>query len=153
VSVRRTLLLALVVLALVPAVALAGSVNVSGKGSAAYTARGTATAFSTQLLPGTRIVATALPVASVQPTVTVNCLARRQRRCARLDVVTGAWIVSKPVTMLVEGADFRVTIRSPRLFQLGITGIGVLRLKGRGTYTTAGVDTPYDGPTVVKLRR
>jgi len=152
VSLRRALLVAFALLVAAPVTALAGSVNVLGKGTATYAARGAATAFSTRLLAGSRVVVTALPVATAPATVTVNCLNPRQRRCARFNARQNAWIISKPATLLVEGADFRLALRSPRPFQLGITGVGRLVLAGRGTYTTAGVDTPYLGRTIVKLR-
>ena len=145
-NVRRLVTAAVVVVALAaPASALAGSISVTGKGRATYQALGDATAFSTYVLTGGRVLATG------DVTVTISCARPRAKRCYRINHRTGAYIVLKPVTVLAEGTDFRLAIVSGRGFNLGITGVGRVVLSGSGSYTTSGQTSAYVGRRVVTL--
>ena len=62
------------------------------------------------------------------------------------------WQVLKPVRFLYGAADFRLTVSSPRGFDIGLAGVGRLVLNGRGTYTFRGETVPYRGVVVLRLR-
>jgi hypothetical protein len=129
-----------------PAQALAGSVNVNGTGQLTFqTGRG-ATAFATTIRNPARIKLITSAPASFRPV----CIRVGRKPCVKWDRVHKQWKVLRAVKFYYSGSAFRLVVRAKNGFAVGITGVGGLNLNGAGTYTQDGVSNPYSG--VVRLR-
>jgi hypothetical protein len=136
-----------------PAAASAATVNVTGKGLVRFqTARSAEVIGVTVNAPGRiRLVDVDNPsVRFFKP----KCIKRSRKPCVRRDRRTGDWIVLRPVRFIYDGQGFIMRITSKRGFRVTISGVGQLKLNGRGTYVLDGVAHAYNGNLPpIRLRR
>jgi hypothetical protein len=125
-------------------------VHVTGRGSVRFLARGDAAEYATVVRKGgfVRVLGEGIDPRSIRPV----CAQAGARRCARYRPKLKRWQVLKPVRFLYGATDFRLTVSSPRGFDVGLAGVGRLILNGRGTYTFRGETVPYRGVVVLRLR-
>jgi len=144
---RRTCLplaAALTVLAVAPAAASASTVNVNGKGTARFQTARSAEVIGVQVnAPGrVRLVDADNPAAaSFKP----KCVRRGRKPCVRRDRRTRDWIVLRAVKFIYDGQGFTMKVTSRKGFRITISGVGQLKLNGRGSYTLDGVAHSYNG--------
>lgn len=146
----RLIALCALLLVLAPA-AGAASVAVDGSGDATFRARKAAVLFSTHVRPLGRTTVVVLP-RGVRPA----CVGGRRPCARRIDEAGGLvrWRVLRPVSFFVP-SRFRnplVRIANARGFDLSVTGCGVLRVDGTGTYSIDGRAVDYDGPAVEAVK-
>ncbi len=135
----------------VPAAASATTVNVDGKGSARFTTRKVAQVIGVTVNAPGRVRLVAADAASFRP----KCVIKRKKPCIRRDRKTGDWIVVHAVRFIYDGQGFTMKVTSRNRFRISISGVGVLKLIGSGTYTRDGVAQRYSGnmaPIVLKRR-
>ena len=144
---RRTCLplaAALALLGIAPAAASASTVNVNGRGVARFQTARSAEVIGVQVnAPGrVRLVDADNPAAaSFKP----KCVRRGRKPCVRRDRRTHDWIVLRAVKFIYDGQGFTMRVTSKRGFRVTISGVGKLKLNGRGTYTLDGVAHHYNG--------
>ena len=63
----------------------------------------------------------------------------------RRDRKTGDWLVLRAVRFIYDGQGFTMRVTSRSNFRVTISGVGNLKLNGRGTYTLDGVSHAYSG--------
>jgi hypothetical protein len=144
---RRTCLplaAALAVLGVAPAVASASTVNVNGRGVAKFQTIRSAEVIGVQVnAPGrVRLIdADNAAAATFKP----KCVRRGRKPCVRRDRRTHDWVVLRAVKFIYDGQGFSMRVTSRRGFRITISGVGQLKLNGRGTYTLDGVAHHYNG--------
>jgi hypothetical protein len=146
---RPLLALAALLLLAVPAAASATTVNVDGKGSARFQTRRAAQVIGVTVNAPGRVHLVAVDAASFRP----KCVRVRRKPCIRRDRQTGDWIVLRAVRFIYDGQGFTMRVTSRNRFRITISGVGVLKLNGSGTYTIDGVPQRYNGnllPIVLK---
>ena len=147
---RPLLALAALLLLAVPVAASATTVNVDGKGSARFQTRRAAQVIGVTVNAPGRVRLVALDAATFRP----KCvLVRKGKPCIRRDRRTGDWIVLRAVRFIYDGQGFTMRVTSRNRFRITISGVGVLKLNGLGTYTIDGVPQRYNGnllPIVLK---
>lgn len=135
----------------VPAAASATTVNVDGKGSARFTTRKVAQVIGVTVNAPGRVRLVAADAASFRP----KCVIKRRKACIRRDRTTGDWIVVHAVRFIYDGQGFTMKVTSRNRFRVSISGVGILKLIGSGTYTRDGVSQRYSGnlaPIALKRR-
>ncbi len=128
------------VLTAAPAAAHAATVVVDGVGVATMQAQ-RAQVIGVVVKPTGRVKLTASNGESFRP----RCVKRSSRRCVRYDEETGSWIVLRPVKFIYDGKRFSLRVQSRGGFKISISGVGSLKLNGKGVYTLDGVEHRYDG--------
>jgi hypothetical protein len=125
-------------------------VHVTGRGVVRFIARGDAAEYATIVRRGgfVRVLGDGIDPRSVHPVCAVPGL----RRCVRYRRKLHRWAVLRPVRFLYGATDFRLTVSSPRGFDVGLAGVGRVVLSGHGTYTFRGETVPYRGIVVLRLR-
>src|SRR4029079_14148446 len=127
----------LALLGIAPAAASASTVNVNGKGLARFQTARSAEVIGVQVnAPGrVRLVDADNPAAaSFKP----KCVRRGRKTSLRPDRRTHDWIVLRAVKFIYDGQGFTMRVTSTRGFRVTISGVGRLKLNGRGTYTLDG---------------
>ena len=64
---------------------------------------------------------------------------RARKACVRRDRRSGDWIVLRAVRFIYDGQGFIMRITSQKSFRVTISGVGQLKLNGRGAYVLNGV--------------
>jgi hypothetical protein len=126
--------------AAVPASAYGSTVVVDATGAATLRAD-RAQIIGVVVRPSGRIRLTAGNAADFKP----RCVKKSKRRCVRYDEQSGAWIVLRPVKFIYDGSGFSIRVQSRSGFKITISGVGRLKLNGKGTYTVDGEEHRYDG--------
>jgi hypothetical protein len=137
-------LVALLAFAGLPAAAQAATVNVNGKGSARFQTQKSAEVIGVRVnAPGrVRLIDADNPgAASFKP----KCVRKGKKPCVRRDRRSGDWLVLRAVKFIYDGQGFAMRVTSRSSFRVTISGVGNLKLNGRGTYTLDGVAHAYSG--------
>ena len=120
------------------------TVNVNGKGLVRFQTQRSAEVIGVTVnAPGrVRLVDVDNPAAaSFKP----KCIKRARKACVRRDRRSGDWIVLRAVRFIYDGQGFTMRITSQKSFRVTISGVGQLKLNGRGTYVLDGVAHRYTG--------
>jgi hypothetical protein len=128
----------------VPAAASAATVNVNGKGLVRFSTQRSAEVIGVTVNAPGRVRLTDLDnpaAASFKP----KCIKRARKACVRRDRRSGDWIVLRAVRFIYDGQGFTMRITSQKSFRVTISGVGQLKLNGRGTYVLDGVAHRYNG--------
>jgi hypothetical protein len=128
----------------VPAAASAATVNVNGKGLVRFQTQRSAEVIGVTVNAPGRVRLTDLDnpaAASFKP----KCIKRARKPCVRRDRRSGDWIVLRAVRFIYDGQGFTMRITSQKSFRVTISGVGQLKLNGRGTYVLDGVAHRYNG--------
>jgi len=139
-----TLAAVLALLGGAPAAASAATVNVNGKGLVRFQTQRSAEVIGVTVnAPGrVRLLDPDNPAArSFKP----KCIKRSRKACVRRDRRSGDWIVLRAVRFIYDGEGFVMRVTSRRGFRVTISGVGQLKLNGRGTYVLDGVAHGYNG--------
>lgn len=123
----------------VPA-ASAATADVTGKGTVQFRTQKAAQVIGVTVSAPGRVRLVAADAAAFKP----KCVRKGKKPCVKR-AKNGDWVVQRAVRFIYDGRNFTMRVTSRAGFRVTVSGVGSLKLNGRGTYTLDGVSHRYNG--------